>query len=144
MFKRFFMVSIIALCLTPLTSFATITSKDLLDYCTTYVQIRENLYKGTPDNEAGIETGICLAYIVGIINMDSLVAESSTKEGETAKGGWALCLPDDITGDQSADAVLKYLHDNPNEVNTSTAVMVVKALRAAYPCASSTSTSSTQ
>lgn len=137
MFKRFLLIFSLALALTPMTSFATITSKDLLDYCTTYVQIRDNVYKGTPDNEAGVETGICLAYIVGIINMDSLVAESSTKDGETAKGGWALCLPDDITGDQSADAVLKYLHNNPDEVNTSTAVMVVKALRDAYPCPAS-------
>jgi hypothetical protein len=134
MLKRLFLVFILSLGLVPVSAFAAITSKDLLDYCTTYVQIRENVYKGTPDNEAGVETGICLAYIVGIINMDTLVAESSKKEGDTSTGGWALCLPDDITGDQSADAVLKYLHANPDEVNTASAVMVVKALRAAYPC----------
>lgn len=134
MLKRLLLVSILILGLTPISAFAAITSKDLLDYCTTYVQIRDNVYKGTPDNETGVETGICLAYIVGIINMDSLVAQSTKKEDDTSTTGWALCLPDDITGDQSADAVLKYLHDNPSEVNTASAVMVVKALRAAYPC----------
>lgn len=133
MFKKFFLTAIISLSFLPVSGFAVITSKDLLNYCTTYVQIRDNVYKGAQDNEAGVETGICLAYVVGIINMDTLVAQSTDK-GKQSDDGWALCLPENITGDQSANAVLKYLHDNPDEVNTSSATMVVKALRSAYPC----------
>ena len=136
MFKKLLLTGIVMLSFVPVSGYALITSKDLLDYCTTYVQVRDHTYTGKEDNETGVETGICLAYVVGVINMDTFVAESNKKEVQTETGGWALCLPDDVTGDQSADAVLKYLHDNPAEVNTPTAAMVVKALRSAYPCKS--------
>lgn len=65
-------------------------------------------------------------YVIGQTGgLDEFMAENGVK---------LYCAPSDLTGQQKADAVCKYMKATPNARNLSMVVAVSTAMAAAYPC----------
>jgi len=48
--------------------------------------------------------------------------------------GITFCAPNNVTGEQIGDIVMKYLYNNPAERNDVASTLVSRALTQAYPC----------
>jgi hypothetical protein len=70
---------------------------------------------------------ICMGYVAGV---------ADTLETDRAAGGDApkVCIPTQGTRGQVIDVVKLYLERNPQERHLAAAVLVTKALVAAFPC----------
>jgi len=67
-------------------------------------------------------------YVIGETwQLDEFMAENGVK---------LYCAPSDLTGEQKADIVCRYMKATPNARNLSMKVAVSTAMAAAYPCAS--------
>jgi len=66
----------------------------------------------------GVRDGIFLGYVTGVI--DTL--------------GDALCLPDDVSNRQVTAIAAKYLNGHPEQWNQPAPQLVMRAMRAAFPC----------
>jgi hypothetical protein len=77
----------------------------------------------------------CLGYVGGFAS--GVVHEQ--RFGETATGHKvpaAFCVQDGVEELQMIRIVLKYIRDNPADAHLSTPVLIIAALRKAYPCQS--------
>lgn len=77
----------------------------------------------------------CVGYMSGFtsgVEFEQLYAKTSTRQKVPAP----FCIPDGVERGQMVRIVLKYIRDNPAEANEHTALLVIKALRKAYPCPS--------
>lgn len=94
---------------------------------------------------------MCISYIEGVtdgieyghqtvthrmLNTPSSDADSiSNYTALLLKLEFAYCIPNNVTRNQTALVVSKYLADNPDKLNYSSAELVVAALHRAWPCA---------
>jgi Rap1a immunity proteins len=67
----------------------------------------------------------CFMYVMGVYH-----ATGVTVDGVHVP----LCIPDNVTGQQAHDVVLKYLRENPAKRNTPAAGVIILALGTAFPC----------
>lgn len=49
-----------------------------------------------------------------------------------------FCTPEGVTAGQYTAVVIKYMKDNPEKWNQGASVLVIEALKAAFPCAKKT------
>jgi hypothetical protein len=47
---------------------------------------------------------------------------------------YRICFPDDISNEQSARIVVKYLENHPEELNQNPTALALYAFKTAYPC----------
>ena len=66
----------------------------------------------------------CLGYIQGI----------SDVSGHNTISGWRACGPEDLTGLQAMDIVLKHLREHPEDRHLAASSLVARALAEAFPC----------
>ncbi len=99
------------------------TSNNLKYYCNSAVKIDDNngiapdFYKMAEEHE---EAGLCYGYI-----------SSVTDVFETTK---SFCLPYGVTTGQLARIFVKYVDDNPTQLNQKATISIVNILHQDYPC----------
>jgi hypothetical protein len=69
-----------------------------------------------------IATG-CVGYVLGVVDGYNDAADHDF-----------LCAPADSTAEQLGLVTLKYLHEHPEELHKPASDLIVKAVRAAFPC----------
>jgi len=74
------------------------------------------------------DTAPCLGYIVG-------VADSYASALAASNRLQVFCIPPTATNEQIRQAALRYLTAHPEQAGANAALVVLSALRAAYPCA---------
>jgi hypothetical protein len=88
------------------------------------------------DIQTQIEMGYvvsCAAYITGFI--DGVKFGTSYAADKTGKKiPSLLCFPDEVETGQIMKILLKYIRDNPAEAHQRTDILLVNALRQAFPC----------
>ena len=72
--------------------------------------------------------GYCGGYITGIVD----TIEAMQKSGKLPKN--TLCIPDNVTKGQLADAVKMYLGSNPSRRHLDAGSLVPEALQRSFPC----------
>jgi hypothetical protein len=75
----------------------------------------------------------CAVYVSGFLDGVSFgTAFAEDKAGRKLPS--PFCFPDAIDTGQIMRIVLKYIREHPEEAHERTAVLLVRALRQAYPC----------
>jgi Rap1a immunity proteins len=77
--------------------------------------------------------GICMGYILGVLDMINTEQNSGNIEARLPKDE-VVCLPQTIDAWQVRDVVKKYLVDHPEERNLHAAQVVWKAVTKAWGC----------
>lgn len=106
----------------------SVTGNQLLDNC----------------SGSGIErTAYCLGYLSGVneglrlgVILPLLAEGGSTADELNAHANAYLltCIPDNVTNQQNMDIVTRYLQDNPSTRHQPAHVLVIMAMREAFPC----------
>ncbi|PMZ76949.1 Rap1a/Tai family immunity protein [Pseudomonas sp. FW305-70] len=95
---------------------------ELLGQCQQYIR--------AADGEASfnqVDAGVCAGYVQGV---ESTVGFYSDDLANDAK----FCVPNGVTNGQLVRIVVKYLKDNPKQLNLTRTGLVWSALKDAYPC----------
>lgn len=75
----------------------------------------------------------CIAYTEGVL--DGIQAEDAFQKVTAGKSQTApFCVPDAADNGQIIRITLKYIRNNPEEAHQRTAVLILEALREAFPC----------
>ena len=75
----------------------------------------------------------CIGYTEGVL--DGVHAEDGFQTAITGKPQTApFCVPDAADNGQIVRITLKYIRNNPEEAHKTTSVLIVEALREAFPC----------
>jgi hypothetical protein len=103
----------------------------LLRFCSAYIQAADN---GTIPSGGAIGATFCVGFLTGIQDYDEMLSQLETDRN----GGKGLvrhaCVPQNATTDEVVRVVVKWLRDNPHELNYPASVLAIGALRKAYPC----------
>jgi hypothetical protein len=75
-------------------------------------------------------SGTCMGFIQGVIDSDTIAHTDSS--GHPA--GRNLCVPAEASGRQLAKIVVKYGDDHPQQLHFPAAVIVILAMKDAFPC----------
>lgn len=78
------------------------------------------------DVQQAVDGSYCGGYILGVV--DSIVGITATERHTT------LCIPANADADQLVRVVVKYLADNPANLNEPAGPLVAKAMLDAFPC----------
>ena len=89
----------------------------LMDYC-------QWVEKEKTTEDQWSQHTICLAYMVGII--EGYYSARPTPA--------AFCYPSEVTGEQAARVVNKYLRDHPERLHRRSVQLILDALSEAFPC----------
>lgn len=73
-------------------------------------------------------------YIMGVADLNDLNLGGVDLSGQTFVQRQFICVPQGVTGQQAGDVVCKYLVDHPEERQNPAALLVYKALLAAWRC----------
>jgi hypothetical protein len=73
------------------------------------------------------EAGACAGFVMGVQSTVTFFSEFLNKEDK-------FCMPDNVTNSQMVRIVVKYLKDNPKNLNLNMTGLVWAALKDAYPC----------
>lgn len=95
---------------------------DLLRSCQSAIRFSDT---GVLDD--GIGTGFCLGTMQAIEDLMSFISASLKPEHR-------VCLPKGVSNEQAARIVVKYLKENPSELNQDSSSLAVFALQDSYPC----------
>lgn len=74
-----------------------------------------------------LNTGMCFGTITGV--SDTVVGLQASKVMSPI-----LCIPDGVTTGQMARIVVKYLEENPKDLNLKGATLAFAAIVTTYPC----------
>ena len=74
---------------------------------------------------------VCMGFITGASKMHDDLAYSNKDVDNFAK---FYCLPDGANNQQVVSAWIKYLEDNPQELNLEPIITFKKAMKEAFPC----------
>ena len=97
----------------------------LLKNCQTTVRMMDSEQLSSNDSVA---VGQCLGMIEGV--KSTLIIF-----GDQLPGKSRACVPNGgINNGQAARIVTKYMHDNPAKLNLDATVLIILALKDAYPC----------
>jgi hypothetical protein len=101
---------------------ATFDGNELLGQCQSYIKLIDG--ERTTDYFSG---GVCAGFVQGI-------SETVYFYSDGLKKNEKFCKPDGVTNAQLVRIVLKYLKDNPKDLNQARMGLVWSALMDAYPC----------
>jgi hypothetical protein len=95
---------------------------ELLQQCQSYIK----LVDGEKTNDF-FSAGICAGFIQGVSNTVHFYSDDVEKDEK-------FCKPATVTNAQLVRIVVKYLQDNPKDLNQGRMTLVWMALMIAYPC----------
>ena len=129
-------VLILALILISYPSFANGEAKksdgnELLKFCNMAIAIIENNVDKINSLrllEASGGAGYCVGVIKGIGDMHNIYTVWFKIQNRI------FCVPEEVNIEQQARVVIKFLKDNPAILHEHNTILIVKALKNAYPC----------
>jgi hypothetical protein len=77
------------------------------------------------------DSGLCLGYIIGVVDMVSTVATAFSATGAPA----AYCFPNGVTTGRIRDVAIQRLQAHPEERHYPAAGIILTAITEAFPCA---------
>lgn len=95
---------------------------ELLSQCQSYIKMIDG-----ERNFVAVDAGACGGFVQGFTSTVQFYSEELKKEDR-------FCLPDGVTYAQLGRIVVKYLKDNPKDLNKGRTSLVWFALMDAYPC----------
>lgn len=78
-------------------------------------------------SDASFKEGFCLGYIGGLRAMNQVRTYINPKDA-------LFCTPEGLSNERARAVVLKYLLTNPDKLNAHFSMIVILALREAFPC----------
>lgn len=109
-----------------LTIASAITSDELLKNCQEAVDDNVHSY---------LKAGLCYGYIDGFqgmhYNMAYILSYPDTSKGEKFL---LFCIPEDVTRQQLAKIIVKYLNDHPEELHYSAHTTLYVIFKKYFPC----------
>jgi hypothetical protein len=127
---------LIALCAASLSSTAVAEAnrgESLLEDCNAALKLYD-----APDSVPSLETEAmgmhCMGFISGLRDGLDFWRASTEASKKRDMSSAPICIPQDATTLQLVRIVVKYLRDNPKELNKHDAILVLTALHDAYPC----------
>lgn len=97
---------------------------ELLLECQYFIKLVDG---GTVKTDALFDGGTCGGFVQGVSNATSLYSDALSKEDK-------FCVDDGVTYAQLVRVVVKFLKDNPKQLNKDRTVLVWLALKDAFPC----------
>ena len=115
------------------------SGNDLLHDCTISIQIADTSYSDfyTIKSSDFISGTHCLGFIEGIMNSNAVIGSSILKDNKLSSSSLSVlffCNPSNVTASQAVRIVTKYMQDNPDQLNKYAVILVIDAMRKAYPC----------
>jgi hypothetical protein len=111
---------------------ASVSGEELLSACQAFLTVTNGK---VPIAKNAVLSGVCVGYIEGIADFQDylLIANSqSAKEYMLKKG--LYCPPTYFTTSRAAQVIVKYLANNPKNLNLPAAPLVLSAFANAFPC----------
>ncbi|MHB1948443.1 MAG: Rap1a/Tai family immunity protein [Gammaproteobacteria bacterium] len=114
------------------TSFSldTMTGVKLLDYCKIAIDFLDNNYgRVQTDSEylQGTKAGICEGYLTSVNEFYSLPRKGEKK---------LYCMPENYEISKAIAVVVKYLKDNPKQLDLPATILVLRAYERYFLCMS--------
>lgn len=94
---------------------------ELLAQCQQYIKYRDS------ESFDSFAADTCSGFLQGVVSTVGFYSEILKKDEK-------FCLADNVTNSQIVRIVVKYLKDNPKELNKGRALLAWSALQDAYPC----------
>ncbi len=95
-----------------------------LKACKTYLRVAEDVESATWRD--ALEVGVCRGYLQGVIDTAQIWQQGTERQ--------KFCLPEEAEDDQLTRVTIKYIEDNPVELDLNAAFLVQFAFIEAFPC----------
>jgi hypothetical protein len=95
---------------------------ELLGQCQEYIKAADK-----EKNYSVYDVAMCAGYTQGVVNAVYFYSDTLKKDEK-------FCMPETVTNGQVVRIVVKYLKDNPKDLNEGRMSLVWSALMDAYPC----------
>jgi hypothetical protein len=95
---------------------------ELLGQCQQYIKLADS-----DQSFNHIQAGICTGLVEGVISTVVFYSGVLKKDEK-------FCMPDNVVNAQMVRIVVKYLKDNPKQLNKMNTVLILDAFKDAYPC----------
>jgi hypothetical protein len=82
------------------------------------------------------ESVACLFYVGGVVRGAELGSAATRGQANQTTLPQLFCRPGNVEVIQLVRIVLKHIRQNPENANQETAILILRALREAYPCPS--------
>ncbi|MDC1329447.1 Rap1a/Tai family immunity protein [Pseudomonadales bacterium] len=112
MIKKLVMITALAMLLASSNSHAFITGNNLVEYCDDYEQ-----------DGGSFRGGYCYGYVGGIAQTLDWVSDKNR-----------ICASENVTQKQVVSIVRKYMEEHPEMLHERADMLVIIALRIAFPC----------
>jgi len=112
MIKKLVTIAALAILLASPNSHAFITGNNLVEYC-------DNLEQDVAD----FDGGFCVGYVGGFTQALHWVSDKNK-----------ICASDNVTQKQVVSIVRKYMEEHPEMLHERADMLVIIALRRAFPC----------
>ncbi|WP_047528492.1 Rap1a/Tai family immunity protein [Pseudomonas sp. 11/12A] len=97
---------------------------ELLMQCQNYVMLVDG---GTARTDVHFDAGVCGGFVQGVANTVYFYSDELKKD-------LMFCIPDTAPAIQLVRVVVKYLKDNPKDLNVDRMTLVWRSFMDAYPC----------
>ena len=128
MLKKMILLFLIQFYCTSSFALDKITGVRLLDYCKIAIDFLDNNYGRVQiDSEyvQGTKAGICEGYLMSVNELYAAPAKGSKK---------LFCMPENYEVSKTIAAVVKYLKDNPKQLDLPASLLVLRAYERYFPC----------
>jgi len=98
---------------------------ELLRDCKANIEVLDNPKKAGQDDF--IKLTSCLNILHGLLDMHEIYTQMFNSPK-------IFCVPESVNLGQLAQVVVKYLNDNPQILHELDTLLIIKALKNAYPC----------
>ncbi len=111
------------------------TGEQLFDSCRFAIRVHETDSPMAPGErrnpeilgDRSVKVGYCIGFVTGMIGAANIY-------NEFGEGRKIYCVPKNATWKQTTQIIIKYLEDNPAELNSSDVFVTTVALKNAFPC----------
>ncbi|MDO9332383.1 MAG: Rap1a/Tai family immunity protein [Pseudomonas sp.] len=106
------------------TANARFDGNELLMQCRNFVTLVDG---GTARTDVHFDAGVCGGFVQGVANTVYFYSDELKKDLK-------FCIPDSAPAIQLVRVVVKYLKDNPKNLNLDRMTLVWRSFMDAYPC----------
>jgi Rap1a immunity proteins len=94
----------------------------------------EELLQKCKTESANYGSGFCHGFIAAVLDTLTMWEASDSYEKRTHDKDVRFCLPAEVTNGQIVLVFVKYLEDHPEKLHMPANLLLVEALRKAFPC----------
>lgn len=131
----FLSITLLFISTTSNAYYSSKTGADVLTQCSHAVSFMD---AHNPNSPYYADLGWCMGFIEGISQVELrdavVIANANKNNNPDLKKYLDYCSPKNATLEQDMRIITKYLKDHPEKLNAPGAVLVIEALRQAFPC----------